>query len=125
MDTTPKPDDLPAADLPIDDLSADDFFKFDIRVGTITQAEAVPKSKKLLNMKVSFGEAGVRTILAGIAEAYSPDTIVGLQVVAVLNLAPRAMMGIESHGMLLAGRSSTGQLILVSPNGIAEGGEVG
>lgn len=115
MDTMPKPT----------NLSAEDFFKLDIRAGTITQAEAVKKSK-LLNLQVSFGpEIGTRTILAGISEAYSPDTIVGLQVVAVLNLAPREMKGIVSNGMLLAGRSATGQLILVSPNGIAEGGEIG
>jgi methionyl-tRNA synthetase len=115
METTPKPTNLPA----------DDFFKFDIRVGTITQAEAIKKSK-LLNLKVSFGaEIGERTILAGIAEAYNPEGLIGLQIVAVLNLAPREMKGIMSHGMLLAGRNATGQLVLVSPNGIAEGGEVG
>jgi methionyl-tRNA synthetase len=115
-ETSPKPQ----------DLSYLEFVKYDLRVGTVTAAEAVPKSKKLLKLSVSFGpEIGVRTILAGIAEAYSPETINGLQVVAVLNLAPRAMMGIESHGMLLAGRSTTGQLILVNPNGIAEGGEIG
>jgi methionyl-tRNA synthetase len=110
----------------MDTISAEDFFKADIRAGTITSAEAVPKSKKLLKMSVSFGpEIGTRTILAGIAEAYNPEGIVGLQVVAVVNLPPRAMMGIESHGMLLAGRSATGQLILVSPNGIAEGQQIG
>lgn len=112
---TPKPQ----------NLAYDDFGKLDIRVGTITQAEAVKKSK-LLHLQVSFGpEIGTRTILAGISEAYSPETVVGLQVVAVLNLAPREMKGIVSNGMLLAGRSTTGQLILVAPNGIAEGGEVG
>lgn len=110
----------------MDTISADDFFKADLRAGTITSAEAVPKSKKLLKMTVSFGpEIGTRTILAGIAEAYNPEGIVGLQIVAVVNLPPRAMMGIESHGMLLAGRSATGQLILVSPNGIAEGESIG
>jgi methionyl-tRNA synthetase len=107
-------------------ISANEFFKFDIRAGVIKSAESVPKSKKLLKLSVSFGtEIGIRTILAGIAEAYTPETIVGLQVVAVINLAPRQMMGVESHGMLLAGHSTTGQLILVNPNGIAEGGEVG
>ena len=115
METQPKPQ----------NLSIDDFAKLDIRVGTITQAESVKKSK-LLNLQVSFGpEIGTRTILASISEAYSPETIIGLEVVAVLNLAPREMKGIMSNGMLLAGRSSTGQLILVNPNGIAEGGEVG
>jgi methionyl-tRNA synthetase len=112
---TPKPQ----------NLAYDDFAKLDIRVGTVTQAEPVKKSK-LLRLQVSFGpETGERTILAGISEAYSPETILGLQVVAVLNLAPREMKGIVSNGMLLAGRSSTGQLILLNPNGIAEGGEVG
>lgn len=115
MENAPKPTNLPA----------EDFFKFDIRVGTITQAEPVKKSK-LLNLQVSFGpEIGTRTILAGIAEAFNPESLPGLQVVAVLNLAPREMKGIMSHGMLLAGHSATGQLILVNPNGIAEGGEVG
>jgi methionyl-tRNA synthetase len=115
MNTEPKPTALPAAD----------FFKFDLRVGTITQAESVKKSK-LLNLKVFFGaEIGERTILAGIAEAFNPESLIGLQVVAVLNLEPREMKGIMSHGMLLAGRSATGQLILVNPNGIAEGAEVG
>ncbi len=110
----------------MDTITFDDFIKADIRVGTITQAEAVPKSKKLLKLSVSFGaEIGTRTILAGIAEAYNPDGIVGLQIVAVVNIPPRAMMGTESHGMLLAGRSVTGQLILVSPNGIAEGERIG
>lgn len=108
-----------------ENLSADDFFKFDIRVGTVTQAESIKKSK-LLNLQVSFGPViGTRTILAGIAEAYNPEALIGLQVVAVLNLAPREMKGIMSHGMLLAGRSATGQVVLVNPAGIAEGEEVG
>lgn len=110
----------------MDTITFDDFIKADMRVGTITSAEAVPKSKKLLKLSVSFGpEIGARTILAGIAEAYNPEGIVGLQIVAVVNLPPRAMMGIESHGMLLAGRSVTGQIVLVSPNGIAEGERIG
>lgn len=106
-------------------LSIEDFAKLDIRVGTITKAEAVKKSK-LLHLEVFFGaEVGTRTVAAGIAEAYNPDGIIGLQVVAVLNLAPREMKGITSTAMLLAGRSATGQLVLLNPNGIAEGGEVG
>ncbi len=106
-------------------LPYDDFAKLDIRVGTITSAEAVPKSKKLLKLQVDFAEAtGPRTILAGIAEAYN-SSIVGLKIVAVLNLAPRTMMGIESHGMLLAGRDVQGIVSLVGANGIVPGGEVG
>jgi len=106
-------------------ISFDDFVKVDIRAGSITEAAPVPKSK-LLNLKVYFGpEIGTRTVLAGISEAYSPETIVGLQVVAVVNLPPREMKGIVSEAMLLAGRSSTGQLILVNPNGIADGDRIG
>ncbi len=110
----------------MDTITFDDFVKADMRVGTITAAEEVPKSKKLLKLSVSFGpEIGTRTILAGIAEAYSHLTIVGLQVVAVVNLPPRQMMGIESNGMLLAGRTPEGALRLIFPNGIAEGGRIG
>lgn len=115
METAPKPSNIPA----------EDFFKFDIRAGFITHAEPVLKSK-LLNLKVFFGpEIGEKIILAGIAKDFTPESLLGVQVVAVLNLEPREMKGIMSYGMLLAGRSATGQLVLVSPNGIAEGGEVG
>ena len=110
----------------MDTITYEDFVKVDMRVGTITQAESVPKSKKLLKLSVFFGaELGTRTILAGIAEAYNAEAIVGLQIVAVTNLPPREMMGIESNGMLLAGWSATGQLTLVSPNGIADGQRIG
>lgn len=88
------------------EITYEDFCKLDIRVGEITQIEEVPKSKKLLKLKVNFGaEIGERTILAGIAgKCY---VIVGQRVLAVVNLAPRAMMGIESHGMLLAGEDDS------------------
>lgn len=109
----------------MDTITFDEFIRADIRVGTITTAAPVPKSK-LLNLTVSFGpEIGVRTVLAGIAEAYNAEALPGLQIVAVVNLPPREMKGITSQAMLLAGRSSTGQLILVSPNGIAEGEKIG
>ena len=110
----------------MDTITFDDFVKVDMRVGTITAAEALPKSKKLLKLSVSFGpEIGSRTILAGIAEAYDPLMIVGLQIVAVINLPPRSMMGIESNGMLLAGHTADGKLRLVYPNDIAEGERIG
>jgi len=108
-------------------LAYDDFAKLDIRVGLITKAEAIPKSKKLLKLEVDFAEAtGPRTILAGIAESYADiNACLGQAIVAVLNLAPRTMMGIESHGMLLAGRDGFGRIALVNPGGIVIGGEVG
>ena len=97
-------------------ITYDDFAKLDIRVGTITKAEAVPKSEKLVKLEVSFGsEIGSRTIMAGIASMAKDQPLVfegvpqdvgsffiGQSVVAVINLAPRKMMGVESHGMLLA-----------------------
>lgn len=115
MEPTPKPDNLPA----------DDFFKFDLRVGTIQSIEAVPKSKKLVKLEVDFGPTGKRTILAGIASAVPDRVMVGQKVTAVLNLAPRTMMGIESHGMLLATHDEADRIWLVNPGPVPDGTEVG
>lgn len=110
----------------MDTITFDDFLKVDMRVGTVTHAEAVPKSKKLLKLTISFGsEIGVRTILAGIAEFYQPDNLIQRKVVAVVNLAPRAMMGVESHGMLLAGHGHDGTVCLLPATGIEEGQRLG
>jgi methionyl-tRNA synthetase len=107
-------------------LSYDDFAKIDIRVGVVLAAESVPKSKKLLKLSVDFAEStGPRVILAGIAEGYSPESMLNRSIVAILNLAPRSMMGVESHGMLLAGRDVTGMVRLVDPNDIVKGSEIG
>ena len=86
-----------------DVITFDDFLKVDIRVGEITKAEIVPKSDKLLKLEVYLGELGTRTIMAGIAKSYHTDGIVGQRCLVVVNLTPRKMMGVESHGMLLAG----------------------
>lgn len=86
-----------------EEITFEEFQKVDIRVGIILTAEAVPKSKKLLKFSVYLGpELSIRTILAGVATAYAPESLVGVKVLVVVNLAPRNMMGIESHGMLLA-----------------------
>lgn len=107
-------------------LAYEDFAKFDFRVGTIQSIQPVPKAKKLLQLEVSFGpEIGNRTILAGVASAYPDRVMVGLKVVAVLNLAPRSMMGIESHGMLLAGFDAEGKLWMVQPGPLPDGAELG
>lgn len=108
-----------------ENLAYEDFAKIDIRVGTITKSEIIPKSKKLLKLEVYFGEAGHRVILAGIAEVFDATAIVGMQVVAVLNLAPRVMFGIESHGMLLAAHNMDGGLALVQCPGCPNGGSIG
>lgn len=114
----------------MDTITFEDFIRLDIRAGTIIDAELVPKSKKLVKLQVSFGEEK-RTILAGIASMVphllnsDVKSLIYRQVVAVLNLAPREMMGIQSHGMLLAGESSDGKICLVSSSGIVEGGKIG
>lgn len=108
----------------MDTITYDDFVKVDLRVGTITKAEAILKSKKLVKLEVSFGEE-TRTILAGIAQSFPPETLVGVQIVAVLNLAPREMMGIQSHGMLLAAHGKDGGLFLASCAGAPDGAALG
>jgi methionyl-tRNA synthetase len=82
-------------------ISIDDFTKVELRVGLVKVAERVPKSDKLLRLEVDIGTE-VRQILAGIAEAYAPETLVGRKVVIVANLAPRKLRGLESNGMIVA-----------------------
>lgn len=111
----------------MDTITYDDFLKVELVAGVITKVEIVPKSEKLLKLEVFFGpEAGHRTIMAGIAKHYNAEGIVGQLVVAVLNLAPRKMMGVESHGMLLAGHDdATGMLTLVTCPSVPPGTRLG
>jgi methionyl-tRNA synthetase len=83
-------------------IEFDDFLKVELIVGTITVCDEVPKSKKLLRMDVDFGDKGMRQVLSGIKEFYSPADMVGRQGVFVFNLKPRKIMGMESQGMLLS-----------------------
>lgn len=92
----------------------DDFSKLDIRVGTVVEAERMPKSDKLLKLTVNSG-LDKRTILSGIAKHYAPEDLVGKQVTFIANLAPRKMMGIESKGMILMAEDKDGKLRLVRP----------
>ena len=82
-------------------IPIDDFLKLDLRVGEVIAAEKVEKSKKLMKMTVRIGEE-VRSIVGGIALAYTPEQLVGKKFVFVANLAPAKLMGIESNGMILA-----------------------
>ncbi|MBK8792475.1 MAG: methionine--tRNA ligase [Holophaga sp.] len=110
----------PVVEQPLDvpplkeNIDYDTFAKTDLRVGLILEAEEVPKSKKLIKMKVDLGFEQ-RTILGGIKEAYAPADLVGRRVVVVANLAPRAMMGIESHGMLLCASDNASKPYLIAP----------
>ncbi len=96
-------------------IQYDDFAKMDIRIGTITEAERVPKSDKLLKLKVDDG-MGSRQILSGIAKHFSPEEIIGKQVTFLANLAPRKMMGQESQGMILMAEDRDGKLALLQPD---------
>lgn len=97
-----------------DTIQYDDFAKMDIRTGTILSAEKVEKSKKLLKLRVDLGFEQ-RTILSGIAEHFSPEQVIGHQVIVLANLAPRTMMGTESQGMILMAEDAAGKLSFVSP----------
>jgi methionyl-tRNA synthetase len=94
-------------------IGIDDFMKVELRVAKVLEAEAVPKSKKLIKLKVDAGTEH-RTILAGIAEAYQPEQLVGRTIVIVANLEPRKMMGMESQGMVLAASLEDGLPSLVA-----------
>jgi methionyl-tRNA synthetase len=98
-----------------ENIQFDDFAKLDIRIGTILEAEAVKKSKKLLKFLIEDG-LEKRTILSGIAEHFSPEEMVGRQVTFIANLAPRMMMGIESQGMILMAEDKDGSLSLLQPH---------
>lgn len=96
-------------------IQFDDFVKMDIKVGTIIEAEAVKKSKKLLKLKVDMGYEE-RTVMSGIAESFSPEEIIGQQVSVLTNLAPRKMMGVMSQGMILMADDGHGKLAFVAPS---------
>jgi len=102
-------------------ISFDDFAKTDIRVGTILSAEKVAKTKKLLKLTVDTG-IDKRTIVSGIAEYCKPEEIVGKQVSVLVNLAPKNIKGIESHGMILMAENPDGSLCFVSPEKTTKNG---
>jgi methionyl-tRNA synthetase len=95
----------PLEPLPVsaNQITFDEFSKIELRVGRVVTAIAVPKAKKLLHLTVDLGEVRPRSIVAGIAEAYTPEQMTGRQVLVVANLAPTTIRGITSEGMILAG----------------------
>jgi methionyl-tRNA synthetase len=102
-------------------VSFDDFTKIDIRVATILEAEKVPKTKKLMKLLVDTG-LDKRTIVSGIAEFFEAEKLVGQKVCVLLNLAPRAIKGIESNGMILLSENKDGSLYFVEPDEKAQNG---
>lgn len=109
-----------------DTAQFEDFTKIDLRVGTIIEAEKMPKANKLLVLKVDTG-IDVRTIVSGIAEHFTPEEVVGKQVTVLVNLAPRALRGVTSEGMLLLAETKEGKLVFVNPDeaGVYNGAVIG
>jgi methionyl-tRNA synthetase len=99
---------------PKDPVTFDEFSKIDIRTATVLEAEKVPKTTKLLKLKIDTG-IDIRTIVSGIAEYYEPQDMIGKQISIVANLESRKIKGIESKGMILMAEDKDGKLVLVSP----------
>jgi len=95
-------------------IAIDRFFETELKVGTVQEAEPIPKSNKLLKLRVDLGEGEPRTLVAGIARQYPPEELVGKQVVVVANLKPAKLMGVESNGMVLAA-SIDGEPVVLRP----------
>ena len=95
-------------------ISIDKFFETELKVATVTAAERVPKSNKLIQLSIDLGEEQ-RTVVAGIGKAYEPESLVGKQVVVVANLEPATLMGVQSQGMVLAA-SEDGVPVLLHPD---------
>lgn len=96
-------------------VTFDDFGKMDIRTVTVLEAERVPKTDKLLKLKIDTG-VDTRTIVSGIAEFYKPEDLIGKQVCVLINLEPRKIKGIESQGMILMARDAGGKMCLMQPS---------
>jgi len=111
----------PPVEPPASTITLDDFRKVDLRVATVVAAERVPRSDKLLKLQVEVGPER-RQVVAGIAQHYAPEALVGRSIVVVYNLQPAKLMGQESQGMLLAASDAAGKLVIVSPAGTIDSG---
>lgn len=106
------------------EVTYDDFAKLDLRVATVVACEKVEKADKLLKLTLEVGTE-TRTVVSGIALHFSPEEVVGKQVLLLANLAPRKMRGIESQGMILMAEDADGKLVFMSPsNAVASGSGV-
>jgi methionyl-tRNA synthetase len=101
----------PAGTVPDGKISIDDFAKVELRVGEVKAAEKVKGADKLLRLEVDLGTE-VRQVVAGIAESYAPELLIGRKVVIVVNLAPRKLRGLESNGMIVAASPEGGKPVL-------------
>jgi methionyl-tRNA synthetase len=106
-------------------ITFDKFFETTLKVGTVVEAEEVPKSKKLLKLQVDLGEENSRQIVAGIKDFYSAESLLGTQVCVVANLKPAKLMGILSEGMLLAAKDDNGLCLIRPESSRAAGSSIG
>ena len=107
----PTPAAKPAASVPDGKITIDDFAKIELRVGQVKAAEKIKGADKLLRLEVDLGTE-VRQVVAGIAESYAPELLIGRKVVIVANLAPRKLRGLESNGMIVAASLEGGKAVL-------------
>lgn len=103
-------------------ISFDDFKRLDLRVARIRTADRIEGSDKLVKLEIDAGE-GTQTLVAGIGKAYDPALLLGREIVVVLNLEPRTLMGIESNGMLLAA-DDNGPVLLAPDRGVPAGAHI-
>jgi len=101
----------------------EEFWKFDLRVGMVKDAEKIPNSKKLIKLEVDFG-GEERTIVTGIGDQYSPDDLKEKRMIFVLNLKPKKLMGVESRGMLLLAEEDSGKVHLITAENVPVGTKV-
>lgn len=109
---------------PAAEIEFTDFTKVSLRAGKVLAAEKVPKADKLLKLSIDLGEGAPRTIVSGIAEAYTPEAVVGKMVVVVSNLKPKPLKGIDSRGMILTAGAGGKDLVLLDAGDVAPGTEV-
>jgi methionyl-tRNA synthetase len=93
-------------------ITIEDFVKVELKIGKVLEAQRVEKSNKLIVLKVDTGEE--RQIVAGIGKAYTPEELIGKTIVVVTNMQPANLMGVESHGMLLAASDDEGNLSVIT-----------
>lgn len=106
----------------LSEIKIDDFSRLDLRVGTVLECEAVPKAKKLLRFVIDDGTPEHRVIVSGIAEHYTPEQLVGKQVIFIANLTPAKIRGVVSQGMILSAMNADGSLVVIGPTAAATPG---
>jgi len=97
-------------------ITYDDFAKVELKIAKVSEAERIEGSEKLLKLQIDIGEPEKRQIIAGIGKIYSPEELIGKEIVIVANLEPKSLMGLESSGMLLAATDGEGRPILLTPD---------